>query len=82
MKDAALRVPITCPECAQESLSEFPIAAIADALVTGDTIRLFASCHDKVWNASFIEREQLREYLDASQIAGPYRRRHFSNKAV
>jgi hypothetical protein len=30
----------------------FPAYAIAEALAAGDAIRLFASCHDKVWNAS------------------------------
>jgi hypothetical protein len=52
MIDAVLRAPVSCPECAGELLTEFPAYAIAEALAAGDAIRLFASCHDKVWNAS------------------------------
>ena len=65
MQADVMRAPIACPTCAQELLTEFPSEAIAAALATGDTIRLFASCHDQVWDASYIEREQLKEYLQA-----------------
>jgi hypothetical protein len=68
MEDTVLRIPIVCPECARESLTEFASASIAEALVTGDSIRLYASCHGKAWQASSLEREQLQEYLDAASL--------------
>ena len=53
-------------EAEKELLTEFPTASIAEALVTGGSIRLYARCHNKVWQASCLEREQLREYLEAN----------------
>ena len=58
-----IRVPVVCPECARESLTELPIATLAEALDTGVSIRLYARCHDRVWQATETEREQLRAYL-------------------
>lgn len=70
MPDAMLHAPIACPECARELLTEFRAASLAQALATGETIRLFASCHYKAWTASSVEREQLRAYLDAAILSG------------
>ena len=58
-----VRFPATCAECAKESLVEYPVALVAHSLLTGRGIRLYAECHDKYWTATFLEREQLREYL-------------------
>jgi hypothetical protein len=69
MEDTLLRIPVVCPECAKESLTELSTASIAEALTTGDVIRLYAQCHDKVWQASCLEREQLREYLEAANLS-------------
>ena len=63
MREPILRFPVTCPDCALESLSEIPIALIANALLTGKGIRLHTNCHDHYWTATFAEREQLRKYL-------------------
>jgi len=63
-----MRFPATCPECALESLSEMPVAVIANALLTGKGIRLYASCHDIYWTATFVEREQLRHTLRAIAV--------------
>lgn len=63
MPEPILRFPVTCPDCALESLSELPIALIANALLTGKGIRLHANCHDLYWTATFAEREQLRSSL-------------------
>ena len=63
MREPSMKFPVTCPECAQESLGEFRIAFIATALMTGKSLRLYASCHDQYWTATAVEREQLREYL-------------------
>jgi len=65
MQEAVLRVPIVCPQCAQELLTELRAADIAESLASGATIRLFASCHRTAWIASAVEREQLREYFEA-----------------
>ena len=69
MEDTLLRIPVVCPECAKELLAEFPTASIAEALATGGSIRLYAQCHNKAWQASCLEREQLREYLEAANLA-------------
>ena len=60
-----MKFAVTCPECALESISELSIATIANALLTGKSIRLYAACHDQYWTATFIEREQLRKTLAA-----------------
>jgi hypothetical protein len=70
MLPSLLRVPVVCPRCGEERLASFKRALIAEALGAGNTIRLFASCHDQWWNASYLEREQLKEYLDAQVLAG------------
>jgi hypothetical protein len=69
MEDTLLRIPIVCPECTKEALTELPSVSTADALATGDSIRLYAPCHDKAWQASGLEREQLQEYLEAASLS-------------
>jgi hypothetical protein len=69
MQVAVLRVPIICPKCAQESLTEFSATDIAQALASGAAIRLFARCHNTAWTASGVEREQLREYFEATSLS-------------
>jgi hypothetical protein len=59
-----MKIPVTCPECGVESLGEFRIGFIANALDTGRALRLYAACHDLYWTATAIERAQLRQYLD------------------
>jgi hypothetical protein len=68
MQEPTLRFVVTCPDCGLESLSELPIAVIANALLTGKSIRLHAVCHDQYWTATFIEREQLRKTLGTMKI--------------
>ena len=70
MEEALLRVPVVCPECCKELLSEYAAASLIEALTNGDSIRLYASCHRRVWPASVIEREQLRQYLEAAKLWG------------
>jgi hypothetical protein len=72
MNEPAIRFPVVCPECALESPFQLPIAVIAQALLTGKSIRLHASCHDQYWNATFIEREQLRKTLSTMNIEAPH----------
>ena len=63
MREPVLRFPVTCPDCALESLSEMPNGLIANALLTGTGIRLHSHCHEQYWTATFAEREQLRRSL-------------------
>ena len=58
-----LRFPTVCPRCSKESLSAIPLSVTTDALTNGDKLRLRAGCCCEVtWDASEVEREQLREY--------------------
>jgi hypothetical protein len=61
--EPTLKFSVTCPDCALESVSEIPIAAIANSLLTGKSLRLYSKCHDRYWTATFTEREQLRKTL-------------------
>jgi hypothetical protein len=63
MPEPTLKFSVTCPDCALESVSEIPIAAIANSLLTGKSLRLYSNCHDRYWTATFTEREQLRKSL-------------------
>jgi hypothetical protein len=73
VQQPSMKFPVTCPECAAQLLTEFPVAFIANALATGKGIRLYASCHDTFWTATFLERQQLREYLGAMRIEAQVR---------
>jgi hypothetical protein len=68
MKEPTLKVPVTCPSCALVSLEEMSIALVANALLTEKNIRLYASCHDLYWTATFVEREQLRKILRTMKV--------------
>jgi hypothetical protein len=68
MPEPILTIPVTCPHCALESLTEMPIALIANALLIGKAIRLYSKCHDHYWTATFAEREQLRKSLAALKM--------------
>ena len=63
MPEPTLRFSVTCPDCALESVSEIPIAVIANRLLTGTSLRLYSYCHDRYWTATFTERERLRKSL-------------------
>ena len=73
MSEPILKIPVTCPHCALESVAEMPIALIANALLIGKAIRLYSKCHDHYWTATFAEREQLRKSLAALKIETPAR---------
>lgn len=68
MSEPTLNFSVTCPECALESLSEIPIARIANALLIGIAIRLHSTCHDHYWTATFAERDRLRQSLATFKI--------------
>ena len=63
MAEPWFRFPVICPECRQEELSAMQIGGVAAALLKGEVIQLYASCHDIYWNARPVEVEQLRQYL-------------------
>ena len=67
-REPLVRFPVFCPTCAAERLVTVPVAVIAAALVKGGTIRLHASCHDKWWDATAVELQQVREYLAATSM--------------
>jgi hypothetical protein len=62
-------MPVVCPECAKELLTAFSIGEMAQALDSGASIGLYSQCHDKTWQATAAEREQLREYLEATNVS-------------
>lgn len=63
MSEPTLTILVICPDCALESISEMPIAVIANGLLTGKSLRLYSHCHDRYWSANFTEREGLRKAL-------------------
>jgi hypothetical protein len=73
MTEPVLKLSVTCPGCALESVSEMSIALVANALLTGKAIRLHSVCHDQYWTATFAERERLRKSLAALKIETPAR---------
>jgi hypothetical protein len=70
MRDPEVLMPVQCPECRQEWLEGFPVALVADALLSGNRLRITSRCHSKEWHATAVEMEQIRQYLGAGCI-GP-----------
>jgi hypothetical protein len=68
MPELSFKLPVVCPDCALESLSEMRPALIVNALLTGKPLRLHSHCHDRYWTATFAEREQLRKSLEALKV--------------
>jgi hypothetical protein len=68
MREPEIVMLVKCPECGRESLCSLMAAAAADALLSGGAIQLGVGCHAHEWNADLWEREQLREYLGATNI--------------
>jgi hypothetical protein len=62
--ELTIRFPVTCPKCGRERLTEFPVSVVTEALLWGADICLVATCHDVIWDATEIELEQIREYLE------------------
>jgi hypothetical protein len=70
MEDTLLRIPVECPTCGRELLTKVSIAALGEALARGSPIPLYTECHNQSWQASSIEREQLRQYFEAAVPSG------------
>jgi hypothetical protein len=64
MNEPTIRVPVNCPECAQEHLFDLATATAAAALLRNDCLKLQCPCQ-MLWVATDIERVQIREYLAA-----------------
>ena len=65
MHTASVRFPVVCPDCGGEALAAFPIADLCAALLTDKAIPLRSPCHGRTWDASILERAQIRQYLAA-----------------
>jgi hypothetical protein len=68
VREPSVKIPVTCPECARETIGEFQIAVVATALITGKNLRLYAACHDVYWTATAVEREIMRKSLAAISV--------------
>jgi hypothetical protein len=68
MNSRKLRVPVICPNCGAEQLAELSADRIAKALREGRPVRLHSSCHDRWWSATYVETEQVRQYLGATSL--------------
>jgi hypothetical protein len=69
MNEPEIRFPVSCPLCARELLTQMPMTVIERALSAGAAIHLRAACHDVDWEATALEVEQIRQYLDAARVA-------------
>ncbi len=63
MNEHMIRIPVKCPRCGGASLAQFNIAVIAEAFILENPIRLHATCHDQWWDATYSERQEIREHL-------------------
>jgi hypothetical protein len=57
-----LRIPTICPKCGVEGLVSLPVDRVAAGLMRGK-LKLRGACRHRSWEASEIEREQIRQYL-------------------
>lgn len=65
MNEPTIRFPVTCLACGKETLTAYPVATVANALIQRRRLRLYADCHEEAWYATPTEMEQIREYLGA-----------------
>lgn len=66
--EARVRFPVSCPICRKELIAEYRPTDIVGALINNRPIRLYAACHDKSWNASYVEVQQIRAHLGAARV--------------
>jgi hypothetical protein len=72
MDAPTIKFPVTCPQCGKESLAEYRVVAVTVALFEWGSMRLYADCHQVFWDASVVERSQIRQYLGTLWLgAGP-----------
>lgn len=63
MDNPTVVLPVTCPKCGKNSMSEFPIAVVAMAMARWNNMALYANCHEGGWDAQDSELERIRSYL-------------------
>jgi hypothetical protein len=63
MNIAMVALPVRCPKCDAQGLSEFPFAVVAVALMKWNNMCLYAPCHEGAWDAGEKELEAIRHYL-------------------
>jgi hypothetical protein len=70
MDDTAIRFPVKCPCCGQESLAASRLDTIVNLLETERRLKLTSECayHRVTWIANEIERNQIQEYAAAVQL--------------
>jgi hypothetical protein len=63
MIEPTIRIPVVCPKCGRERLTEISVNEVVYALSRGSDISLVATCHDVIWTATELELQQIHEYL-------------------
>lgn len=69
MSKEVIQLPVRCPVCGSELVTQLRATTLSAALVHGRPIRLHAACHNEWWNASAHEKDQVREYLGAYALS-------------
>lgn len=69
MPEPEIELPVSCPCCGKQSLSDFRLTVVAEALQTHQ-LRLYANCHAAGWDASEAELERIRSHLDTIWATG------------
>jgi hypothetical protein len=57
-----LKIPTVCPKCGVEGLVSLPVDRVAAGLMRGK-LELRGACRHPSWEASEVEREQIRQYM-------------------
>jgi hypothetical protein len=65
-----IAVPATCPECGEPVVMNFTAGYLRKCLDSGAPIELRASCHNKKWDASATEVQQIRRLLEQWENEG------------
>jgi hypothetical protein len=68
MDKTTVFLPIKCPQCGTESLTEFPTIVVATALTQWNQLQIHANCHPKPWDASAAELQAIRNHLGPTWI--------------
>lgn len=62
-EETPILLPVTCPVCGTESLTEYPVLVVMTALTRWHNMALYASCHEGSWDASSAEMARIRAFL-------------------
>jgi hypothetical protein len=69
VSEPEIELPVSCPCCGKQSLSDFRYTVVAEALRTNQ-MRLYANCHVAGWDASDAELDKIRTHLDTIRAVG------------